>query len=686
MTDAFVRTLAHALLEATCVSGVLVVVAAACTRVRGVPPGIRSAWWSAVAVLPAVWVVLAALAPWLPSAAWAPSTIAASAPAAIANADPLDRVFRTGENAPALAAPAVPAHAAPAAAQDARTMSWLGVVLAVWAIVAGALIARVFAGIVAAQRLRCGGRRLVHAALDDDVARARAVVRVRDDVATAMAIGIAGRTVVVASRLVDELPANDLRAVVLHEIAHLRRRDDWTHAIERVAAALLWFDPVVLAACRAAMRARELACDASAARDGGDAAGFARALYRCARTVAPAYGVPALHAGDLVERVRALVQPAPVAPRRALAASAALAIVAPLAFGLGALRGVALASPLHGLAPTSAMHVARASFASVRLDDGRVLIAGGMLRNHAWLSDAEVYDARRDTFDPTGPMIVARSSPAAALLPDGRVLIAGGWAATGPTARSEVYDPARGQFVETGSMHVARAGHTATPLPDGTVLIAGGSRDEAAVEASAEIYDPHTGRFTPTGAMHEARVAHTATAIADGRVLIAGGQGDGRDSLRSTEIYDAAARAFERGPAMREPRSKHAATLLADGSVLVTGGSSTYDWSARLSDTERYVPGSNAFVPAAPMHAVRFKHAGDTVRLANGDVLVAGGDAHAEVYDARHDRFSVVPGTLGSARNLGAAVLLDDGSVLIAGGYDSVNPLPTTPTALRFRP
>jgi hypothetical protein len=30
-------------------------------------------------------------------------------------------------------------------------------------------------------------------------------------------------------------------------------------------------------------------------------------------------------------------------------------------------------------------------------------------------------------------------------------------------------------------------------------------------------------------------------------------------------------------------------------------------------------------------------------------------------------------------------VLLDDGSVLIAGGYASVDPLPTTETALRYR-
>ena len=85
------------------------------------------------------------------------------------------------------------------------------------------------------------------------------------------------------------------------------------------------------------------------------------------------------------------------------------------------------------------------------------------------------------------------------------------------------------------------------------------------------------------------------------------------------------------------------------------------------------------------MHVRRFKIEHAVVRLANGDVLVAGGGDRAELYDAAHDRFRLIDGSMGNARNLGAAVLLDDGSVLIAGGYDSVDPLPTTETAQRYR-
>jgi alkylated DNA repair dioxygenase AlkB len=136
---------------------------------------------------------------------------------------------------------------------------------------------------------------------------------------------------------------------------------------------------------------------------------------------------------------------------------------------------------------------------------------------------------------------------------------------------------------------------------------------------------------------------------------------------------------------MREPRSKHGATLLSDGSVLIVGGGRDGGWSARLDDTERYEPKSNRFVAAGTMHVHRFKILHSVVRLPNGDVLVAGGGDRAELYDAAHDRFRMIDGNMGNARNLGAALLLDDGSVLIAGGYDSVDPLPTTDTAQRYR-
>jgi len=104
-----------------------------------------------------------------------------------------------------------------------------------------------------------------------------------------------------------------------------------------------------------------------------------------------------------------------------------------------------------------------------------------------------------------------------------------------------------------------------------------------------------------------------------------------------------------------------------------------------LQSSERYDPHANKFLAAATMQERRFKLGDSTVRLPSGDVLVAGGSTHVEIYDATANRFRTIGPAMDTARNLGAAVLLDDGSVLIAGGYASVDPLPTTRTALRYR-
>lgn len=52
------------------------------------------------------------------------------------------------------------------------------------------------------------------------------------------------------------------RLVVLHELAHVRRRDDWWVLAERVVLALTWINPVVHWVRRQISLSREMACDA----------------------------------------------------------------------------------------------------------------------------------------------------------------------------------------------------------------------------------------------------------------------------------------------------------------------------------------------------------------------------------------------------------------------------------------
>ncbi len=86
------------------------------------------------------------------------------------------------------------------------------------------------------------------------------------------------------------------------------------------------------------------------------------------------------------------------------------------------------------------------------------------------------------------------------MLNNGKVLIVGGLDVNGNAlASAELYDPVAGTFTYTGSLNTGRDGHTATLLKIRTVLIAGGYDTYGTALASAELYDPATGTFTFTG-------------------------------------------------------------------------------------------------------------------------------------------------------------------------------------------
>ena len=282
----------------------------------------------------------------------------------------------------------------------------------------------------------------------------------------------------------------------------------------------------------------------------------------------------------------------------------------------------------------------------------------------------------------TGPMADGRVFFTATRLADGKVLVAGGFAngdGSGALASAELYDPRAGTWQATGAMHEARAGHTATLLADGTVLIAGGGSSPADTSGTAEVFEPGSGSWTATGRMDAARGSHTATRLADGKVLVAGGGAGTRSSgiEASAELYDPKTRSWTPTGTLHGARTLHTATSLADGSVLVVGGQSRADTA--LASAERYDPATGSWAAASRMATGRAGHI--ALLLDDGRVLVAGGvdggftgDLTPDEILASAELFDPVgmdwlpTGSLSTARFGFVAVRLADHRVLVAAG------------------
>jgi hypothetical protein len=111
------------------------------------------------------------------------------------------------------------------------------------------------------------------------------------------------------------------------------------------------------------------------------------------------------------------------------------------------------------LVTTAKMKLPRSGHTATLLPDDRVLIAGGMIREGEFLSEAEIYNLANETFEFTGTMSIKRFGHTATLLPNGKVLVTGGWTENQPTGGAEIYDTVTGRFIPTGNMKKPRVSH-----------------------------------------------------------------------------------------------------------------------------------------------------------------------------------------------------------------------------------
>jgi hypothetical protein len=92
------------------------------------------------------------------------------------------------------------------------------------------------------------------------------------------ALGFFRPAVVIPSWLMQELPARELNQVLLHELAHLQRWDDWTNLIQKTLRAMLFFHPAAWWIERELSLQRENACDDFVLSETEDPKSYARCL------------------------------------------------------------------------------------------------------------------------------------------------------------------------------------------------------------------------------------------------------------------------------------------------------------------------------------------------------------------------------------------------------------------------
>ncbi|HYE04144.1 MAG TPA: hypothetical protein VEL07_01375 [Planctomycetota bacterium] len=224
----------------------------------------------------------------------------------------------------------------------------------------------------------------------------------------------------------------------------------------------------------------------------------------------------------------------------------------------------------------------------------------------------------------------------------------------------------------SGADHWRSAGSVrAVPATDiAAVALASGFALRVPGVGACELFVPMIERWVPVAALRTPRQpgSFSLTRLADGRVLVAGGTvpDSPLDAIRACEVFDQRTLRWTSTGSMRWGRRWHIAERLPNGRVLAAGGLSQqfeFDdpatpwpddevpfgrfWDARMPTAELYCPASGRWRDARDMNVAHSE--GASAALDDGRVLVYGGWtdgtrtvqwAVSEVYDPATNRWT----------------------------------------------
>lgn len=155
--------------------------------------------------------------------------------------------------------------------QDAVTVPATAVTyfLVAWMAIAFAGLVRVLAGLWQLRRTRLKCETLpperlpmaIQQRLEGFRAERNLELLVSEQMHMPAALGFFRPAIIIPRWMLEEASVQELEHVLLHELAHLRRRDDWTNLAQKVLKAVFFFHPAVWWLERKLAIDRELACD-----------------------------------------------------------------------------------------------------------------------------------------------------------------------------------------------------------------------------------------------------------------------------------------------------------------------------------------------------------------------------------------------------------------------------------------
>lgn len=228
------------------------------------------------------------------------------------------------------------------------------------------------------------------------------------------------------------------------------------------------------------------------------------------------------------------------------------------------------------------------------LADGRVLFAGGESaciweQALVGLDGARVWDPATGEVSETDPLVTPRAFGPSILLDDGRVLVGGGLrllslpagASVQRSGSLEAWDPATGEWTSYG-----RAGlgiEDLVVLDDGSVGLTG----ELDNGYGMRLFDPRSGTLRPLSEDQAKPLREAVMADLDGRLAFVGGLSKADRPVPQALVWERATGDRVRLWSQRSSADiDHTATAMPDGTIIVIGGRDLHDDGRVLDSVE----------------------------------------------------------------------------------------------------